>query len=55
MEGAIMKESLDHFLKFTFFDIMDFNGQECEITITPTLLSLTGSIQATDNKNVLNW
>ncbi len=38
--GAIIKETLSYFLKFTFFYVMDFNGQECEITITPSLLSL---------------
>jgi hypothetical protein len=55
MEGVTIKTPLQNYMDFSFFDIRDYNKQQAQILITPTLQTATGTILSSDSSVNVNF
>lgn len=55
MEGVTVKTPMQNYMDFVFFDIKDYNKQQAQILITPTLQNATGTILSSDGTLNVNF
>ena len=54
-EGVTIKTPMANYMDFSFFDIHAYTHQQLQILITPTLLTTSGSILASDSSLNVNY